>query len=70
MELLQSLQKDKTIIIVAHRLSTIIGANKIYMIDDGKLLASGTHKELMINCLEYKNLYELEENGSHITENN
>ena len=66
-ELLESLQKDKTIIIVAHRLSTIIGADKIYMIDDGKLLASGTHKELMINCDAYRNLYKLEESGSSVT---
>ena len=63
-ELLSSLQSTKTIIIVAHRLSTIIGADKIYFIDDGVVIASGTHKELMTTCEKYKNLYELEEKGS------
>jgi len=60
-DLLESYKKDKTIIIVAHRLSTIVGADNIYMIDDGKLIASGTHKQLMKKCKKYKELYELEE---------
>lgn len=65
-DLLDSFKYNKTIIIVAHRLSTIIGADKIYMLDDGKVLSSGTHKELMLTCEKYKNLYELEENSSSV----
>ena len=53
-ELLNSLKNDKTIIIVAHRLSTIIGADKIYMLDNGEILNHGTHRELMKNCEEYR----------------
>ena len=68
-QLLETLKKDKTIIIVAHRLSTIIGADKIYMLDGGKVLDSGTHKELMMNCEKYKELYELEESGAKIDTN-
>lgn len=60
-EMLENFKHNKTIIIVAHRLSTIVGADNIYMIDDGKLIASGTHHELMKKCNLYKELYELEE---------
>lgn len=60
-EMLEKYKQDKTIIIVAHRLSSIVGADKIFMIDDGKVIAEGTHRELMKNCASYKELYELEE---------
>lgn len=58
---LEKLKKTRTIIIVAHRLSTIVGADKIYVIEDGKNIAEGTHRELMKTCESYKELYELEE---------
>ena len=51
------LVKDHTIVIVAHRLSTIIDADIIYLIDKGKVAASGTHEELLKNCKIYKDLY-------------
>ena len=60
-EMLESYKDKKTIIIVAHRLSTIVNADKIYMLDGGKVIASGTHKQLMKNCKEYNELYKLEE---------
>ena len=60
-EILESYKDKKTIIIVAHRLSTIVNADKIYMLDGGKVIASGTHKQLMKNCKEYNELYKLEE---------
>lgn len=63
-DLLEKLKEDKTVIIVAHRLSTIINSDKIYMIDDGNVIAEGTHTELMSNSKKYKELYELEENGA------
>ncbi len=63
-EMLETYKKDKTIIIVAHRLSTIVGADKIYMLENGKVLSSGTHKYLMKNCESYHKLYELEEMNS------
>lgn len=64
-EMLEKYKSTKTIIIVAHRLSTIVGADKIYLIDDGKVLSSGTHKWLMRNSKEYYELYKLEEKYSH-----
>ena len=57
---IDNLIKDHTIIIVAHRLSTIIDADIIYVVEKGKLLASGTHKELLKTNKIYKNLYETE----------
>lgn len=58
---IDNLVKDHTIIIVAHRLSTIIDADVIYLIDGGKVVASGTHKQLLKKSLIYKNLYINEE---------
>ena len=54
---IDNLVKDHTIVIVAHRLSTIIEADIIYLIDKGKVAASGTHEELLKNCKIYKDLY-------------
>ena len=65
-EMLEGYKENKTIIIVAHRLSSIVNADKIYMLDGGRVLASGTHKWLMKNCKEYHELYELEEKNSVI----
>lgn len=52
---IENLSKDHTIIVVAHRLSTIINADKIIFIEDHKIKAEGTHKELFENCKEYRN---------------
>ncbi len=57
---IDSLVKDHTVIIVAHRLSTIIDADIIYVIDDGQVVDSGTHNDLLLNSNIYKNLYETE----------
>ena len=57
---INNLVKNHTIIMVAHRLSTIMDADAIYLIDDGKVVASGTHKQLLKNNEIYKNLYKSE----------
>ncbi len=51
---------DHTVIIVAHRLSTIMDADIIYVVDRGNIVASGTHSELLKTSNIYKNLYETE----------
>ena len=58
---IDDLVKDHTIIIVAHRLSTIVDADVINVVDKGKLVASGTHKELLKNSETYRLLYNKEE---------
>ncbi len=57
---IDSLVKDHTIVIVAHRLSTIVDADVINVIDKGKLASSGKHKYLLENSRIYKNLYKNE----------
>ena len=54
---IDNLVKDHTIVIVAHRLSTIIDADIIYLVDEGKVIAQGTHEELMKNNKLYQELY-------------
>lgn len=58
--IIKSLSKDHTVIIVAHRLSTIIDSDCIFVLDNHGIIDSGTHNELIKKCLEYKNLYEIE----------
>ena len=59
-EAIENLKKDYTIMIIAHRFSTIINCDKIFYIEDGKVLDSGTHEELLKRCKKYKKLYESE----------
>ncbi len=54
---IDNLVKNHTIVIVAHRLSTIVDADVINVIDKGKLEATGTHEELLKKSKVYKNLY-------------
>ena len=52
-----NLTKNKTTLVIAHRLSTIIRANKIIVINQGKIVEIGTHNELLKDSTIYKNLY-------------
>ena len=57
---INNLKKNYTILIIAHRLSTIINSDRILFIESGQVVAEGTHKQLLKNCLGYKELYEAE----------
>ncbi len=57
---IDNLKGEYTILIVAHRLSTVIGCDKIFVIDEGKIVDVGTHSELMENSEFYRHLYEME----------
>ena len=50
--------KDTTTIIISQRISSIISADKILVLDDGKCMGLGTHEELLENCPTYKEIYE------------
>ncbi len=53
---LESETKDSTLLIVAQRIGTIINANKIIVLDEGKIVGIGTHQQLMKTCDVYKEI--------------
>ncbi len=55
---ISNLTKNKTTIIIAHRLSTIMNADTIFVLNNGEIVASGKHKELLNTSKIYKNLYD------------
>lgn len=57
---IDNLVKDHTVVIVAHRLSTIMDADIIHIVDKGQIIASGTHDNLLKTNEIYRNLYETE----------
>ncbi len=59
--IIKDLAKTHTVIIVAHRLSTIVDADNILVLSNHQIINNGTHNELMNKCIEYKELYEIEE---------
>ncbi len=59
-EAIDNLKNDYTILIIAHRLSTVINADRILFVENGKIKVEGTHKELLSKSPEYKSLYERE----------
>lgn len=65
-EVIDGLKEEHTIIIVAHRLSTVVDCDKIIVIDHNQVEAEGTHKYLMRNCDVYKELYKTEEDNSKV----
>src|SRR2546430_15547729 len=60
---LGNLMEGKTSIVIAHRLATVIRADVIFVIDDGKVVDQGTHKELLARGGLYSRLYELQFRG-------
>ncbi len=56
----EKLSKDKTVIIISHRFSTVRNADKIYVIDDGKIKEAGSHKELMSCNGKYARLFNIQ----------
>ena len=60
LENLRLTRKGKTTIIIAHRISTVKGMDKIIYLEDGAVAAIGTHEELINTCPEYKRTVELQ----------
>ena len=59
---LENLMKNRTSIVIAHRLSTVIGADRILVMDKGRVLAQGRHEELLPASPLYAKLYEMQFN--------
>ena len=59
-EAIRNLIKDKTVIVIAHRLKSIMDADKIIVLSDGKIIEEGTHKSLMEKDGAYKTLWNLQ----------
>ena len=55
---MNTLTKNKTTIVIAHRLSTVLNSNNIYLVDSGKIIDNGKHEDLLIKSKLYKNFYE------------
>ncbi|OHR90033.1 antibiotic ABC transporter ATP-binding protein [Staphylococcus sp. HMSC34G04] len=60
-ESIKNVSNDRTTIIVAHRLSTVLKADKIIFIDNGEITGMGTHEELLARHSKYKNMIELQQ---------
>lgn len=55
---IEALTEKKTLIMIAHRLHTVINCDCIFVVDDGSIIASGTHDELLKSCEVYQSLWE------------
>ncbi|HOD54666.1 MAG TPA: ATP-binding cassette domain-containing protein, partial [Candidatus Cloacimonadota bacterium] len=51
---------NRTVVLIAHRLSTILSADKIFVLEQGQLVGSGNHDELLSNCPQYRHFYNLQ----------
>lgn len=60
-EVIHRLKEEHTIVVVAHRLSTVVDADKIMFLENNKIVAEGKHKDLMKSVPAYKELYAQEE---------
>ncbi len=61
LENLRRIRKGKTTILIAHRISTVEGMDKIIFLDDGRVTAVGTHAELLKTCPDYRTMVELQQ---------
>jgi len=55
---IEEIMQDRTSFVIAHRFSTVISANVIVVMDEGRIIAQGQHKELIKSCRLYQSLYE------------
>lgn len=63
---ISNLIKNKTVIVVAHKLKNVVGANKIVVLDKGKVVEQGKHEELLSLGGIYKSLWDYQEKSKHL----
>ena len=68
LENLRRIRAGKTTILIAHRISTVEGMDKIIFLDDGRVTAVGTHTELLASCPDYRTMVELQQVQGAMTE--
>jgi hypothetical protein len=56
--------RGKTVLVIAHRLRSVMGADRIYVMKDGSVAAHGTHEELLENSDDYRKLWQASEEGA------
>jgi len=57
---IDKLTKGKTVIMIAHRLRTIVNCDRIIVLDNGRIVGNGRHADLMRDCTEYQKLYNIQ----------
>lgn len=62
MEVIRELARTRTVLLISHRLSNVASSDRIYLLDQGKILEQGTHQELMEKQGVYRKLYETQKN--------
>ena len=74
LENLRAMRQGKTTILIAHRISTVERMDKIIFIDEGRIVAVGTHESLYSSCEDYRRLVDLQklddaEENKEVSEN-
>lgn len=64
---IEKLTQGKTVLMIAHRLRSIVNCDKILVLDGGKIIGNDTHDRLIENCAQYKKLYDLQTETANIT---
>ncbi len=57
---IEKLTNGRTVLMIAHRLRSIVNCDRIIVLDEGRVVGNGTHEELMKSCEVYKKLYTLQ----------
>lgn len=67
MDQIQAFAKTKTVILISHRLSYVVGADRIYVLENGRIAEAGTHEELWKKNAAYGQLWNAQQELEHYT---
>ena len=63
---LETIMRNRTSFVIAQRISTVLNADKILVLDDGQIAATGTHRELLASSPIYREIYDSQLGGQHV----